>query len=85
MKDYIAVIVLKAECPDDATELIHDYLGTETEVRVLDVMKDSRLRVCPECGGQIEISGGNINHVSRVFVVLRCECCGTCYLKSRGD
>lgn len=40
---------------------------------------EKRIRICRDCGGQIEIAG----YVKYKIKVLRCTCCGTCYLNRR--
>ena len=34
MKTYNVVLSIRAECPDDARELINDYTGQETDVEI---------------------------------------------------
>ncbi|MEK6873479.1 MAG: hypothetical protein AABW91_01430 [Nanoarchaeota archaeon] len=40
---------------------------------------ESRIRICPVCNGQIELAGFIKNKIK----VLRCTCCGACYLNRK--
>ena len=37
MRTYEVKMSIRAECPDDATELIEDYTGEETHVEILEI------------------------------------------------
>lgn len=39
MKDFIVIMRISAECPDDAEELINDYTGQETDVEIIKIAK----------------------------------------------
>ena len=39
MKTFISLITIRAECEDDARELIEEYTGNETSVEILQTLE----------------------------------------------
>lgn len=37
MKTFRVMLIMRAECKSDAAELIHDYLGEETDIDEVEI------------------------------------------------